>query len=48
MQSVLLLASADLKKIQPLTDVTKESESVFDELYRILFRTSVWVCRNTK
>lgn len=48
MQSVLLLASADLKKIQPLADVTKESDSVYNELYRILFHTSVWVCRDKK
>jgi hypothetical protein len=46
MQSVLLLASVDLKKIQLLTDVTKDSDSIYNELYRILFYTSVWVCRD--
>ena len=48
MQSVLLLASVNLKKIQLLTDVTKDSDTVYNELYRILFYTSVWVCRDKK
>ena len=46
MQSVLLLTNIDLKKIQLLTDVTKDSDSDYDEMYRILFHTSVWVCRD--
>jgi hypothetical protein len=49
MQSVLLLAKTELKKIQPVTVVTKEEEckTDYDGLYSILFYTSVWVCRNT-
>jgi len=36
----------------PITQVTKEEEEQnktdYNELYRVLFYTSVWVCRNTE
>jgi hypothetical protein len=49
MQSVLLLTKAELKNLQPTrVEVTSEEDKVdYDELYSILFYTSVWVCRNT-